>query len=155
MEPDVRLKTVFSLPNVFLMLTLALYWVVLCAKSPQSCLTLCDPMDCSPPGFSVPGILQARILEWECQALLQGIFLTQGLNQRLLCLLHWPTGPFTTSATGGTGFMGNGNFHGNLIERLALADRIFTSRNWINDPTWKNTHRGVDSPISLEKEHIL
>ena len=30
----------------------------------QSCLTLCDPMDCSPPGFSVHGILQARILEW-------------------------------------------------------------------------------------------
>ena len=34
------------------------------AKSLQSCLTLCDPVDYSPPGFSVPGILQARILEW-------------------------------------------------------------------------------------------
>ena len=31
---------------------------------PQSCPTLCNPMDCSPPGFSVHGILQARILEW-------------------------------------------------------------------------------------------
>ena len=30
----------------------------------QSCLTLCDPMDCSPPGFSVYRIFQARILEW-------------------------------------------------------------------------------------------
>ena len=30
----------------------------------QSCLTLCDPMDCSPPGSSVHGILQSRILEW-------------------------------------------------------------------------------------------
>ena len=30
----------------------------------QSCLTLCDPMDCSPPGSPVPGILQARTLEW-------------------------------------------------------------------------------------------
>ena len=30
----------------------------------QSCPTLCDPMDCSPPGSSIPGILQARILEW-------------------------------------------------------------------------------------------
>ena len=29
-----------------------------------SCLTLCDPMDCSPPGSAVHGILQARILEW-------------------------------------------------------------------------------------------
>ena len=34
------------------------------AKSPQSCLTLCDPMDCSLPGSPVPGILQARTLEW-------------------------------------------------------------------------------------------
>ena len=30
----------------------------------QSCPTLCGPVDCSPPGFSVRGILQARILEW-------------------------------------------------------------------------------------------
>ena len=30
----------------------------------QSCPTLCDPMDCSPPGSSIHGILQARILEW-------------------------------------------------------------------------------------------
>ena len=34
------------------------------AKSLQSCLTLCDPIDGSPLGSSVPGILQARILEW-------------------------------------------------------------------------------------------
>ena len=34
------------------------------AKSFQSCPTLCDPIDGSPPGFPVPGILQARTLEW-------------------------------------------------------------------------------------------
>ena len=34
------------------------------AKSRQSCPTLCDPIDCSPPGSTVPGILQARTLEW-------------------------------------------------------------------------------------------
>ena len=34
------------------------------AKSLQSCLTLCDPIDGSPPGAPVPGILQARTLEW-------------------------------------------------------------------------------------------
>ena len=33
-------------------------------KSLQSCLTLCDPMDCSLPGSSVHGIFQARVLEW-------------------------------------------------------------------------------------------
>ena len=39
-------------------------YVLCCAKSLQSCLILCNPMDCSPPGSSVQGILQARILEW-------------------------------------------------------------------------------------------
>ena len=34
------------------------------ANSLQSCLTLCNPMDCSLPGSSLHGILQARILEW-------------------------------------------------------------------------------------------
>ena len=34
------------------------------AKSLQSCLTLCDPTDSSPPGSTIPGILQARALEW-------------------------------------------------------------------------------------------
>jgi len=53
-------------------------------KSIQLCPTLCDPMDHSPLGSSVHGILQERILEIP----LQGIFLTQGLNPHLLCLLH-------------------------------------------------------------------
>ena len=44
-------------------------WVIstymcVCTKSLQLCLTLCDPMDRSPPGSSIHGILQARILEW-------------------------------------------------------------------------------------------
>ena len=38
------------------------------AKSLQSCPTLCDPIDSSPPGFAVPGILQARTLEWVATA---------------------------------------------------------------------------------------
>ena len=38
--------------------------VAAAAKSLQSCLTLCDPIDGSPPGSPVPGILQARSLEW-------------------------------------------------------------------------------------------
>ena len=37
---------------------------MLSAKSIQSCLTLCDPIDGSPPGSPIPGILQARTLEW-------------------------------------------------------------------------------------------
>ena len=41
------------------------------AKSLQSCLTLCDPIDGSPPGSPVPGILQAGTLEWVAIAFLQ------------------------------------------------------------------------------------
>ena len=63
-----------------------------CCCCAQSCLTLCDPLDCSPPGSSVHGTLQARILEWVGISfsrvgslfLLQGIFPTQELNWRLL-----------------------------------------------------------------------
>ena len=39
-------------------------YLCVCDKLLQSCLAVCDPMDCSPPGSSVHGILQARILEW-------------------------------------------------------------------------------------------
>ena len=39
--------------------------VCVCLRA-HSCLTLCDPMDCSLPGSPVHGILQARILEWAC-----------------------------------------------------------------------------------------
>ena len=47
----------------------------------QSCLTICHPIDCSPPGFSVHGILLVRILEWVEDP---GIFPTHGLNPGVL-----------------------------------------------------------------------
>ena len=67
---------------------------ILCLVT-QSYLTLCDPMDCSLPGTSVHGILQARILQVGSHSLLHGIFPIQGLNTGLLhcrqilyCLSH-------------------------------------------------------------------
>ena len=44
------------------------------AKSLQSCPTLCDPIDGSPPGSSVSGILQARILEWVALSFSNGVY---------------------------------------------------------------------------------
>ena len=41
-----------------------MYAAAVAAKSLQSCMTLCDPIDGSPPVFPIPGILQARTLEW-------------------------------------------------------------------------------------------
>ena len=59
------------------------------AQSLQLCLTLCKLMDHSPPGSSVQGIPQARILEWVAMPSSRGIFPTQGLNLRPLCLMLW------------------------------------------------------------------
>ena len=54
------------------------------AKLLQSCPTLCDPVDCSPPGSSVHGDSPGNSTGVGCHALLQGIFQTQGLNWCLL-----------------------------------------------------------------------
>ena len=59
------------------------------AKSLQSCLTLCDPMDCSLPGSSIHGIFPGKNSGVGCHFLLQGIFPTQGSKLRLLRLLRW------------------------------------------------------------------
>ena len=59
--------------------------VCLCVLVAQACPTLCDPMDCSLPGSSVHGILQARILEWLTFPSPGGIFPIQGSNPRLPC----------------------------------------------------------------------
>ena len=61
-----RLENVLSPPitEYVDLINLALLAAPAAAKSLQSCPTLCDPIDGSPPGSPVPGILQARTLEW-------------------------------------------------------------------------------------------
>ena len=61
-------------------------------KSLQSSLTLCTAMDPSPPDSPVPGILQARTLEWVAMSSSRGIFPTQGWIRVSLRLLHWQAG---------------------------------------------------------------
>ena len=69
----------------------------MCACSvAQSCPTPCDPMDCSPPGFSVHGISQARILEWVAISYSRGSSWPRDQTQ-VSCigrriLYHWATG---------------------------------------------------------------
>ena len=70
------------------------------AKSLQSCLTLCDPADCSPPGSSIHGILQARILEWVSVTSSRGSSPTQGSNPSLLHILHWQAGSLPLAPPG-------------------------------------------------------
>ena len=78
--PDPRLGRVLRAPVAGRCLC-----VVLVA---QSCLTFCDPMDCSPPGSCIHGISQERILELIVISFPRGSSLTWRLNSQLSCLLH-------------------------------------------------------------------
>ena len=64
----------------------------------QLCPTLYNPMDCSPPGSFCPWDFPGKNTGVGCHSHLQGIFLTQGVNTRLLSLLLWQSGslPLTT-----------------------------------------------------------
>ena len=62
----------------------------------QPCPTLCDPMDCSPPGSSVQGIFQARTLEWGAISFSRGssqlrdqTWVSRIVGRRFYCLSHW------------------------------------------------------------------
>ena len=75
------------------------------AKSLQSCLTLCDPMDYSLPGSSIPGASPGKNTRLGYHTLLQGIFLTQGSNPHLLFLLHWQAGSLPLAPPGKPDYM--------------------------------------------------
>ena len=63
-----------------------------CAKSLQLCLTLCDPVDRSPPRYYVHGILQRGILEWIAAPFSRGSSWPRDQTLHLLHLLHWQAG---------------------------------------------------------------
>ena len=69
--------------------------MLLWSEVAQSCLTLCDPVDCSPLGSSVHGILQARILEWVAISFSRGSFQPRDWT-RVSCIAG---GRFTLCAT--------------------------------------------------------
>ena len=83
--------TIFFLRNPQNFIFLVLYFLQTNGKAAwrlHAQLTLSNPVDCSPPGSSVHGFSQARILEWVAFYFSRGIFLTQGSNLCLLCLPH-------------------------------------------------------------------
>ena len=73
--------------------------VVLVVLIAQSSLTLCDPMDCSPPGSSVHRILQARTLEWVAFPPPRGLP-NPGIEPNLLHLVHWQAGSLPLAPPG-------------------------------------------------------
>ena len=74
--------------------------LLLLLLSPFSRVWLWDPMDYSPPGSSVHGDSPGSNTDGGGHSLLQGLFLTQGLNSHLLSLLHWQVGSLSLAPSG-------------------------------------------------------
>ena len=106
----------------------------------QSCLTLCDPMDCSPPGSSVHGDFSGKSTETGCHALLQGIFLTQRSDPGLLhckwivyCLSHqgsprileWVAHPFSRGTSRPRNWTGVSCIAGGFFASLATQEAVY------------------------------
>ena len=66
----------------------------------QSCLTVCNPIDCSPPGSSVHGILQARKVEWVPMPSSRGSSQPRG-RTLVSCLWHWQVDSLSLCHLGG------------------------------------------------------
>ena len=64
---------------------------MIAAKSLQSCLTLCDPIDGSPPGSPVPGILKARTLEWVAISFSEFYKIIKKISWKVLVKTFYPT----------------------------------------------------------------
>ena len=91
----------FSAASIWSLIDVCFYQVKYCCirmcMHAWSCLTLCDSMDCSPPGFPVYRILQARTLEWIAIPFSKRNFTTQGSN---LSLLRWQVDSLSLSHLG-------------------------------------------------------
>ena len=113
----------------------------------QSCPTLCDPMDCSPPGFSVPGDFPGMNTGVGCHAVLQGIVPTPGIEPRspalqqiLYCLSHqrsprileWEAYPFSRESSWpknrtGISCIAGGFFTSEALLWLSVCKTMFKS----------------------------
>ena len=98
----------------------------------QSCLTLFNPMDCSPPWLLCPRSSPGKNTGVDCHSLLQGIFLTQGLNSHLL---HWQVD-----------FLSVGH-QGSPVRFLLLLLLSRFSRVQLLETSWTAT---CQAPLSME-----
>ena len=88
------------------------------AKSLQLRPTLCDSMDCNPPGSSVHGDSLGKNTSAGCHALLQGVVLTQGSTLCLLCPLHWQVGSLPLAP--------RGNHFSSQISKFPVFSRLLS-----------------------------
>ena len=103
----------------------------------QSCLTLYNPVNCTPPGSSVHGIFSGKNTGVGYHFLLQGIFLTQGLNPCLLHLLHWQVDSLLLSHLGRPFDFQNvlkvaaWDFYGHIIKNLHFSPNFLDFYSWM------------------------
>ena len=95
------------------------------AKLLQSCLTLCDPIDGSPPGFPVPGILQARTLEWVAITFSHAWKKSESEVTQLCLIL---CDPMDCSPLGSSI---HGILQARVLEWIAIAFSLWRVRIWI------------------------
>ena len=105
--------------------------VTAAAKSLQSCPTLCDPIDGSPLGASVPGILQARTLEWVAISFSNSLVTTSGLLKFFLggevgywILMDKPSFGFKWKINGRMVFSDNWSFEQKHLEKRGMKKKI-------------------------------
>ena len=101
----------------------------MCATSLQLCPSLCNPMDCSPPGSSFHGILQARILEWIAMPSSRGSYQPRVWTQLFFCIALISQKSFLEVELLGTSAFLKLLLHGatNLI--LMVQTQIFTTED--------------------------
>ena len=121
----------------------------MCAQSLQSGLPLCDPVDCSPPGSSVHGILQARILEWVATNSSRGS--SRPKNRTWVSCISCITGGFLTLSHQGSPdlplptckslCMGMAS---NLLSHTAALQSNCSAHEWSNQLENQNEERAQD-----------
>ena len=112
------------------------------AKSLQLCLTLWDPIDCSPPGFSVQGIRQARILEWVATSS-SGNFPNPRANPGLLYLLHWQAGSLPLAPPGKPSI---------ILPPWQIDRTLNTIKSWF---CWDHTKWSISKLVILRMVHCF
>ena len=95
----------------------------------QSCLTLCNPVDCSPPGSSVHGILQARILEWVAMPSSRGSFQPRSPVLQADSSLSEPPGKPKNTGVGSLSIV-QGIFPTQELDQVLLHCRQILSAEW-------------------------
>ena len=112
-RPENSNPTIFTVVSLHILEKISQYTVEVAAKSLQSCPTLCDHIDSSSPGSPIPGILQARTLEWVAISFSQCMKVKSESEVAQSCLA--PSNPMDCSPPG------YGIFQARILEWGAIA----------------------------------